>query len=499
MEYIVCYDIGTSSIKCGLFDSNLKCLSITGCNYEVKMAYEGTAEAEPKVYIEGIARCTKEAIANAGIDATKVRSVCATTQGETLIPIDENGKELYKAIVWLDGRAEEEAAELKKALPDDLFKQKTGLPGVDGFTPLAKLLHVKRKMTDVYENTHKFLLLEDYITYCLTGEIVSEKSLLSSTGYFDLTTDDLWYEALDKAEIPYDKIPKVVEPGVKIGNLTKEAADMLGLTEETMVYAGAMDQLAGAIGCANYEIGNAHETTGTAMIVATTMGLEDAMARDHELTVYRHVEKDKFLLLAISRTATTVLKWFSEQFYSERDRDNIYEYLSEVVESGKVGANGLIMLPYLEGMMGGAGADAVKGTFWNIGLHNTREDFVRAIFEGVSYMLKDNLTVMFDKEDGQGELVSIGGASKSDIWCQIKADVTGREIVTMSQVESALFGCACIAAVGGGLYATLGDAIHTQGEGKRYIPNPENVESYKTEYQKYNLMRKNLEQLYREL
>ena len=167
--------------------------------------------------------------------------------------------------------------------------------------------------------------------------------------------------------------------------------------------------------------------------------------------------------------------------------------------SGKPGANGLIMLPYFEGMMGGDAADAIKGVFWNVGLHNKREDFVRAIFEGVSYMLKDNLTVMFDEEDGQGELVSIGGASKSDIWCQIKADVTGREIVTMSQVESALFGCACIAAVGSGLYATLGDAIHTQGEGKRYIPNAENMESYKKEYKKYNLMRRNLEQLYREL
>ncbi len=499
MEHIICYDIGTSSIKCGLFDSNLKCLSITGCNYEVKMAYEGTAEAEPWAYIEGIAKCTKEAIAKAGVAPETIRSLCATTQGETLIPVDWEGKELYKAIVWLDGRAEEEAAELKAALPDDLFKQKTGLPGVDGFTPLAKLLHVKRKMADIYEKTYKFLLLEDYITYRLTDEIVSEKSLLSSTGYFDLTTDDLWYEALDTAGIEYDKIPKVVEPGEKIGHLTKEAARLLGLTEKTMVYAGAMDQLAGAVGCANYEIGNAHETTGTAMIVATTMGLSDAMAKSRELTVYRHVEKDKFLLLAISRTATTVLKWFAEQFYSEEKRDNIYEYLSEVVASGKVGANGLIMLPYFEGMMGGDAADAIKGTFWNIGLHNTREDFVRAIFEGVSYMLKDNLTVMFDEEDGQGELVSIGGASKSDIWCQIKADVTGREIVTMSQVESALFGCACIAAVGSGLYATLGDAIHTQGEGKRYIPNPENIESYKQEYKKYNLMRRNLEQLYREL
>lgn len=498
MEYIITYDLGTSSIKCGLFDTDLHCLVVVSSNYGVRMTVDGRAEAEPEDYIMGMAECTKKALEKTGIPKEDIKSLCVTTQGETLIPVDINGRALYSAIVWLDGRAAEEAKRLQKVLGDKLFKQKTGLPRVDGFTPLAKLLHIKSQMPDVFEKTNKFLLLEDYITFCLTGRIVSEKSLLSSTGYFNLETDELWQEALELIGVDKEMIPEVVEPGERIGTLTSEAAIFLGLTTETTVYAGAMDQLAGAVGCGNYEVGAVHETTGTAMIVATTMGFEECMKRNHELTVYRHVEKDKYLLLAIGRTATTVLKWFVEQFYSEHQDGNIYEYLSEVVARGTVGANGVLMSPYFEGLIGDETAGDIKGVFWNVGLHNTREDFVRAIYEGVSYMLKDNIQLLFENKVPR-DIVSIGGASKSDIWCQIKADVTKCNIITMTQEESALFGCACIAAVGSGIYKNLHEAVNKQGKGQCFVPESEKLVVYQGEYQKYCMMKQILEYMYQKL
>ncbi|MBO5069382.1 MAG: hypothetical protein J6C37_03345 [Roseburia sp.] len=496
MEYIISYDIGTSGIKCGLFDADLNCCIITRCNYEVKMTVEGTAEAEPEDYIRGMVCCTREALERSGIPAKDICSMCTTTQGETLIPVDGTGQPLYKAIVWLDGRAAQEADFIREHFPDTIFREKTGLPGVDGYVPLAKLMHIRQKMPEVYEKTAKFMLLEDYVIFRLTGRTVSEKSLLSSTGYFDLNTDELWLDALDVIGINPGRIPDVVEPGQRIGCLTAEAARLLGLTCETVVYAGAMDQLAGAVGCGNCNVGDVHETTGTAMIVASTMGLRDCMACDKQLTVYRHVQKERYLLLAISKTATTVLKWFAEQFYQERKEEDIYAYLSSIVAEGTPGANGVIMIPYFEGMIG---AEQSKGVFWNIGLHNTREDFVRAIFEGVSYMLKDNIRLMSGGNEQKGSLISIGGAARSDIWCQIKADVTGKEIVTMSQEESALFGCACIAAVGSGRYPSYAEAAKVQGESKRYIPNSTNAGVYEKEYEKYNKMKGQLVRLYQEL
>lgn len=493
MSYTICYDIGTSGIKCGLFDGELNCRIITRGDYTVLFA-DNTAEAEPSAYIDGVVQCTREAMQKSGVDPAEVRALCITTQGETLIPVDKNGHPLYRAIVWLDGRAEAEADELRQKLPDAAYKKKTGLPSVDGFTPLAKLLHIRRQMPEIYEKTEKFMLLEDYVTYCLTGKTVSEKSLLSSTGYFDLTTDSLWQEALDAAGIPADRIPTPVDPGAAVGCLTEEMAQRMGLTAETVLYAGAMDQIAGAVGCGNCEVGSLHETTGTAMIVASTMSLSDAMARNDRLTVYRHAEKDKYLLLSIGRTATSILKWFAEQFFAAEHHEDIYAHLSEVTEQGVPGANGIILLPYFEGTIGSEGAEQLKGTFWNVGLHNTRGDFVRAIFEGVSYMLRDNLSLLGEASGGR-QLISIGGASKSDIWCRIKADVTGCEIVTVTQSEAALFGAACIAAVGSGQMPSLQAALAQLKPAKIYRPNPEGRTFYETQYSTYKKMQSSLEKL----
>lgn len=495
MKYIISYDIGTSGIKCGLFDEQLHCVGITRCDYTVRMSPNGTVEAEPMDYIHGLIQCTQEAIKTEGVRPGNIVSMSITTQGETLIPVDQSGTPLCPAIVWLDCRGVKEAEELRKAIPNAMFRMKTGLPALDGYTPLAKLLHIKRNMPLVFEKTDRFLLLEDFVGFWLTGRTVSQKSLLSSTGYFDLEKDDYWYEALSVAGIDEHLLPEAVEPGDYIADLRPEAAEALGLSANVKLYAGAMDQVAGAIGCGNFKFGTIHETTGTAMIVATTLPLADAMRQNPQLTVYRHAEKGKYLLLSIGRTATTILKWFSEQFYGHESRTDIYEHLSQIAEHGTPGSNGITLLPYFEGTIGDG--EDIKGTFANVGLHNTREDFVRAVFEGVAYMLQDNLELM--QVSGVKELISIGGASKSKIWNQIKADVTGCQIVTMPEEEAALLGCAYIAAVGSGLYPSLGDAPRETENTVRYTPEHENVAFYRTAYQKYTRLKKAMEQLSSEI
>ena len=494
MSKLLCFDVGTSGIKCGLFSSELNGLRFTRREYKLDYYSDGRVEADPEAYFDAIVDCTKE-IVQSGIRPEDICAICVTTQGETLIPVDKNGNTLSRAIVWLDNRAAEEAAGLRELFPDEIFRNKTGLPRIDGYTPLAKLEYIRRKMPEVWAHTRKFMLLEDYIVFRLTGKMISEKSLLCSTGYFDLTTDCLWKEALDAVGADQDQIPKVVNPGDKIGNITKEAAMLLSLTEQTEVYAGAMDQVAGAIGCGNIEYGNLHEMTGTAMVVGATLSLRECLSRDQSLTIYRHAEKGKYLLLSISRSATSILKWFAEQFYSDYSGSKLYEHLSECVSKSPVGANGLMMLPVFEGT---EQEESMKGLFWNVGLYNTREDFVRAVFEGVAFMLKENIRNLTDRETMPKELISIGGASKSEVWSQIKADVTGCQILTMTDYEAALSGCACLASVGNGTFDSLSDAVKKLSSYKKHIPAEDKQEIYAELYEKYQNMQKNMVRLYKE-
>ena len=156
----------------------------------------------------------------------------------------------------------------------------------------------------------------------------------------------------------------------------------------------------------------------------------------------------------------------------------------------------MILLPYFEGTMDGDGGENLKGAFWNVGLHNTREDFVRAVFEGIAFMLQDHLEHMLGKHLPKSkQLISIGGASKSSIWSQIKADVTGCRIVTMPGEEAALLGCACIAAVGSGWYPSFEEALGRKTDTACYVPNKINEDCYQALYKKYRCMKESMEQL----
>ena len=196
MELILTLDVGTTSVKACLFDRRLRQTALTSREYALR-THGVCAEAEPQIYLDAAAQCILSLPAEA---RARVCAVALTTQGETLICVDRQGRALRPAIVWLDSRAEAQAARLAAVLDRQRFYERTGLPELSGALPLAKLLWLREREPEIWARTDKFLLLEDYLMLWLTGRAVTEKSLLTSTGYFDLQSDDYWDEALALAE-----------------------------------------------------------------------------------------------------------------------------------------------------------------------------------------------------------------------------------------------------------------------------------------------------------
>ena len=195
MELILTLDVGTTSVKACLFDRQLRQTALTSREYALQT--RGVcAEVEAQVYLDAAAQCILSLPAEA---RARVCAVALTTQGETLLCVDRQGKALRPAIVWLDSRAEAQAARLAAVLDRQRFYERTGLPELSGALPLAKLLWLREQEPESWARTDKFLLLEDYLMLWLTGRAVTEKSLLTSTGYFDLQSDDYWDEALTLA------------------------------------------------------------------------------------------------------------------------------------------------------------------------------------------------------------------------------------------------------------------------------------------------------------
>ena len=479
-KLIATFDIGTTSVKVSLFTHELKQVACYVKEYSLN-TNGSYVEADPSIYKEaimlGLNQC-REAISNSVITAIGI-----TTQGETLIPVDQSGTPLYPAIVWLDSRAKEQAMQLREKLSLNHFYRITGLPDISGALPIAKIMWLQQEHPEIYANTYKFLLLEDYILHWLTGMFVTERTLLTSTGYFNLSTDDYWDESLQAAGIDKLKLPKVLEAGSLVGILTKEAADQLELSTETLVVTGAMDQIASAlaVGCINP--GMITETTGTALVVAACTD-NPVFAQDHRVTIYRHALPGRFLYLPIGNTAGMALKWFKDEFCKDLcNEKNIYPLLDELVNTISPGSEGLLFLPFLCGSVDPENNPDAKGVFFGAQLSTNRNHFIRSIMEAIGYLLKDFLLLCERLGCKPEKIYSLGGGSRSELWQQIKADCTGKPLTVLEISEASSAGAALLAAWGSGIYER--GKLPPYQVMKCYHPNPKLQELYQSQYQKY--------------
>ena len=176
MDYFLTFEIGTTSVKTCVFDRSLRLLGHANGEYRLLTERPGSVELEPETYWRAVLDGAKSAILRAGIDSNQIVAISCTTQGETFLPVDAEGNALRNAIVWLDERAGEQAKRLSERFPAEQFYRETGLPELNGYTPVAKLLWLKEHEPDVYAKAKTFLLLEDYIVFRLTGARVCESA-----------------------------------------------------------------------------------------------------------------------------------------------------------------------------------------------------------------------------------------------------------------------------------------------------------------------------------
>lgn len=492
MELILTFDLGTTSVKTCVFNKELSILGSSTLEYQLLTPAPGIVELPPEVYWDTICRGIADAAADAKVELQDVRAISISTQGETMIPVGGDGKVLHNAIVWLDERAHAEAADICAHFGAEEFYAHTGVPECTGYCPVSKLLWFKRNKPEIYDAAHKFLLLEDFVIQRLTGRFVTEKSLLCTTGYYDIMEDAYWDDMLDTMGLDREKLPEALECGTVAGHVLPEVTAQLGLSTGAVVITAAMDQTAAAVGAGNLVPGVVTETTGTAMCIGATADNPD-MHHPARITVYRHIYPGKYLLLPVCMTAGMVFKWFKDSFCQEEARQakeqglSVYDLLGDQAGEVAPGANGLILLPYFTGVIQPDNDPNARGVFFGVGLDTKKPEFVRAIFEGIAYMLRENLTLI-ETVDGQKVTAvrSLGGGSRSEIWRQIKADVCGVQISSMSEAECTSLGAAILAAVALGWYGDAAEAARLGNSlASTLTPNAANRETYDRCFDRY--------------
>jgi xylulokinase len=252
-------------------------------------------------------------------------------------------------------------------------------------------------------------------------------------------------------------------------------------------------------------VGQAFETSGTSVVLAVCC---DRPEFDIRLMNRCHVIPDRWLLMGAMLAPGAAYQWFREQFCQyEKDMSKklgirAYELMDKEAEKSSPGANGLLFLPYLAGERSPIWDPYARGVYFGISLNTTRGDFIRAILEGTALGIRQNMDIV-EKDLGFSieAFHTVGGGAKSEIWSQIKADVTNKIVNTLNIKETAVLGAAMLGGIAAGVYTDYRDAVQQAAASpvQTYHPDARFYTLYARLFEEYKLLYKDVKDRFRKL
>jgi len=436
---IIGLDIGTTSVKGMLVNENGEIVFQSSEEISLISPKPGWAEEDPMQWWNATEKVLFKLSEFAHEKNEEIKAIATSGQMHSLVLVDSKGNVLTNSILWCDQRTYKECNEITLKLGGK--KEVISVFGnsiLPGFTA-PKILWIKRNFPDILQKTYKFMLPKDFINFKLTGQIFTEPSDASGTALYDIKKG-FW--AIDKVkELGFNPgiFPEIIPSNGLVGRLKEDIANKLRLSPDVKVISGGADNACAALGIGVVSEGQAMVSLGTSgTVFAPVQGGEpDA---DGKLHFFEHVVSGEKYYMGVMLSATHTLNWFNE-ITSEKDLIKI----NECIENIPIGANGVIVLPYLNGERTPHNDPYARAVFFGMSSSHNKWDIYRAIFEGVAYGIKDsfNLIEKFGIEINDVRIT--GGGSRSKIWRQILADVIGVNVKTMMTNEGAAYGAAMLA------------------------------------------------------
>lgn len=453
-------DLGSTNLKAALYDENLTCIDQKGAPVEYIRQGE-FIEFDAKKYFDCLTAILSQLMAE---HPCKVVQIAFTGQAESLVCLDAQGVPVCNAISWMDERSGEECEILDKQFSARQCHQITGQQAVLPTWPATKILWLRRNRPEIFNKVATYMLLKDYIVYCLTGRKCADMSIATFSFYFDIYGKCYWKQMLDAIGITEQQLPPLVEPCTVVGTLTPAAAAATGLSVETKVNTGTLDHFAGMIGTGNTAPGGMTLSTGTTMVLtAMTDGIPDP---DCDMALHYGFLPDTYIMLPVMESGGVCLDWFRRTCMGNMDYDTLNQELLQAPDTG------LLFLPYLVGTNAPEFDREATGVFFGLRQEHTNIQMAKAVMEGVCFVLRKNCDDILSKGTKISGIVATGGGAKSPVWCQLQADITGLPVEVPAVTEAGCLGAAMIAAWCTGQYASLEDAAKDVKMVRSYTPDP---------------------------
>lgn len=499
-RYVLGIDAGTESIRAGIYDEKGKCISFGVSENKNIHRHPGWGEQSIDQWDTSMIEAIRGAIAKADIDPALIEGIGLDGTSCTVVCLDKNGKPLRDAVMWMDIRAAAEADEIA-ACGDPALKY-VGFGKVSAEWFPCKNLWIKRNEPEVYNNADTIFEHTDWMAYRLTGEITANINTATIRWFYNKNEGGFpksLYEKIGLGDI-YEKLPKrIVEIGEVVGGLSAKAAAETGLKVGTPVAGGGADAYMGVIGVNALKPGKLALITGSSQL---HIGITDKELHAKGIfgTFPEAVIPGAEVVEAGQISTGSIIKWFISNFLSTEIKEeaetrgvSVYDVLNEQAAKLPPGSEGLVVLEHWQGNRTPWVDANSRGVIRGLTLKHTPAHIFRAIMEGVVYGTAVILQRMAEGGVYIDEIITCGGATQSELWMQIHADVTGKPITIPEEQQAVSLGSAIAGAMGAGIYPDLQSGANEMVRIAKVIePNPENTAKYAEYVRQYEATYENL-------
>lgn len=441
---ILSIDLGTSAVKLALITTRGAILGSEVEPLPLSLLPEGGAEQEPEHWWSAVVRGTRRMLERGVAAPADIIGVNVGSQWSGTVAVDEQGQPLRPAILWMDSRGASHVRRVTQGLVSiegyglgklyTWVKLTGGAPSSSGKDPLGHILYLQHEDPELYQRTYKFLEPKDWLNLRLSGRFTASYDSIALHWVTDnrnlsrLTYDD---RLLKLTGLHREKLPELVPAASVLGPLSPEAAQALGLSENTQVVSGTPDILAAAVGSGAVRDFEPHLCVGTSSWLSCHVPFKKADLL-HQMGTLPSALPGRYLLVNEQESAGICLVSLKNLLYEEAgavDSQEIYAAFERAAERVPAGSDRLLFMPWLNGERSPVEDRLVRGGFFNQTLQTTRGHLVRAVMEGVAYNSRWLLTYVEQFVDRKLDSIRmIGGGARSKLWCQIYADVLGRRI-----------------------------------------------------------------------
>lgn len=498
---ILAHDLGTSADKATLFGEDGRLIGSALHPYPADFGADGRAEQDPEQWWEAAVAATRKLLD--GQDASRIAAIacCGTMMG--CLCLDKRGTPLRPHILYCDQRSTRESDQFIAAAGEEKIYRISGNRPSPSYSA-AKCMWVKENQPDIYRRIHKVINAKDYLNFRLTGIIATDPSDASGSNLYDLENGRWSEELLDAAGLDGGLFPEIAPSTSVLGELTREAAEALGLQPGIPVMGGVADGVAASVGVGSNAPGRPYACVGSSswIAVATEKPLLDPAMRT---ITFAHAVPGLFNPMGIMQVGGGNYVWLKNEICREEtalaaaEGKSAYEIMSDVASRSPAGANRLLYLPYLIGERTPHWNPLARGGFVGLTMTHNRSDVIRSVLEGVTYNLAATIDIFREFGVELREMVMVGGGAKGRLWRQIIADVFEVEVLRPNYLDEATStGAAIVAGIGAGIFPDFSVSDRFFQIVDRTAPNPENREIYRKNRQLFDRVYRSLEPLFPE-